>query len=308
MSTPRETLTALAEKLPLRKFLRISRSIVVNLDRIKELQPLSHGEYAVILSDRTKLTLSRSYRDTLQQLLGKIHDRTPDKCLPEKSSGTSPTSWPQQGHAAFVRSPSANRGKRQHRSYRGCQRHRERTLCPGHSQALSTPRQKFVTVNWRALPDTLLESELFGYKAGAFTDARRDKPGRFASANGGTIFLDEIGDISPAMQVRLLRVLQERISNTSGIEPVKTDVRIVAATNKDLGQQVRTGQFREDLYYRINVMRIELPASGSASKTPPADRALPHRFNKARGRSITGLSPAAFTRLMSHSFPGTSAS
>ena len=97
--------------------------------------------------------------------------------------------------------------------------------------------KKFVAINCGALPDTLLESELFGYKAGAFTDARHDKPGRFALAEGGTIFLDEIGDISPAMQARLLRVLQERVYEPlGGVEPVKTDVRVIAATNKNLAQ------------------------------------------------------------------------
>jgi len=104
-----------------------------------------------------------------------------------------------------------------------------------------SPRKKrpFVAVNCAALPDTLLESELFGHKAGAFTDARRDKPGRFALADGGTIFLDEIGDISPAMQVRLLRVLQERvIEPLGGVEPIKVDVRVIAATNKNLSQLV----------------------------------------------------------------------
>ena len=101
---------------------------------------------------------------------------------------------------------------------------------------------------------------MFGYKAGAFTDARQDKPGRFALADGGTLLLDEIGDISPAMQVRLLRVLQERTYEPLGsVEPVKTDVRIIAATNKDLGKLVRKGIFREDLFYRIHVIRLALP-------------------------------------------------
>ena len=111
--------------------------------------------------------------------------------------------------------------------------------------------KKFVAINCGALPDNLLESELFGYKAGAFTDARRDKPGRFALAEGGTVFLDEIGDISPAMQARLLRVLQERIYEPlGGVEPVKADVRVIAATNKNLGKLVEQGRFREDLFYR----------------------------------------------------------
>ncbi|MBM4085947.1 MAG: PAS domain-containing protein, partial [Planctomycetes bacterium] len=119
---------------------------------------------------------------------------------------------------------------------------------------LSARRKKpFVAVSCAALPDALLESELFGYKAGAFTDARKDKPGRFALAEGGTAFLDEIGDISAAMQVRLLRVLQERtFEPLGGTESVKANVRVVAATNRELAKLVEDGKFRSDLYYRIN--------------------------------------------------------
>ncbi|HDL98599.1 MAG TPA: PAS domain S-box protein, partial [Desulfobacteraceae bacterium] len=118
----------------------------------------------------------------------------------------------------------------------------------------------FVAVNSGALPDTLLESELFGYKAGAFTDARKDKKGRFAAAEKGTLFLDEIGDISPAMQVKLLRVIQSRTYEPLGSNaPIKTDVRIIAATNKKLEEMVSQGTFREDLYYRLNVVKIDLP-------------------------------------------------
>jgi len=118
----------------------------------------------------------------------------------------------------------------------------------------------FVAVNCGAFPDTLLESELFGYRKGAFTGADRDKPGRFALAASGTLFLDEIGEISPAMQVRLLRVLQERVYEPlGGVKPVKTDARIVAATHRNLAQLVRNGKFRQDLYYRINVIQLELP-------------------------------------------------
>ncbi|HSO10573.1 MAG TPA: sigma 54-interacting transcriptional regulator, partial [Desulfoprunum sp.] len=112
----------------------------------------------------------------------------------------------------------------------------------------------FVAINCGALPDTLLESELFGYRAGAFTGADRDKPGLFVAAEGGTILLDEMGDTSPAFQVKLLRVLEEReFQPLGGIASVRTDVRVIAATNRDLSQMVGDGMFRRDLFYRINI-------------------------------------------------------
>nr|WP_235605466.1 sigma 54-interacting transcriptional regulator [Syntrophotalea acetylenica] len=132
-----------------------------------------------------------------------------------------------------------------------------------------SPRRKrpFVAVNCGALPDTLLESELFGYKAGAFTHATRNKPGLFATAEGGTLLLDEIGDISPAFQVRLLRVLQERqIQPLGSTGPIPVNVRVLAATNRNLAEMAEQGAFRRDLFYRINVMRLDLPPCASAGK------------------------------------------
>jgi PAS domain S-box-containing protein len=171
-----------------------------------------------------------------------------------------------------------------------------------------SPRKhkRFMAVNCAALPDTLLESELFGYKAGAFTDARRDKPGRFAMADGGTIFLDEIGDISPAMQVRLLRVLQERVVEPlGGIEPVKVNVRVVVATNKDLLELVKEGKFREDLYYRIRVIHLQLPTLKQRREDIPllVDH-LVARFNRLQEKDIAGVSDEVMARLMGHEFPG----
>jgi PAS domain S-box-containing protein len=171
-----------------------------------------------------------------------------------------------------------------------------------------SPRKtkKFIALNCGALPDTLLESELFGYKAGAFTDARKDKPGRFALAEGGTLFLDEIGDISPAMQTRLLRVLQERTYEPlGGVESLRADVRIVAATNKSLDALVREGKFRDDLFYRVNVVRLELPALRERREDLPLliDH-LVARFNRLKGRDIAGVSDAVLARLMDHDFPG----
>jgi len=172
---------------------------------------------------------------------------------------------------------------------------------------LSPRRNKrFVVVNCAALPDTLLESELFGHKAGAFTDARSDKPGRFVLADGGTIFLDEIGDISPAMQVRLLRVLQDRIVEPLGsVESIKVDVRIVAATNKELAQLVREGRFRDDLYYRIRVVQLKIPDLRQRREDIPllVDH-LVAKFTSLQGKDIAGVSDEVMARLMEYDYPG----
>ena len=167
-------------------------------------------------------------------------------------------------------------------------------------------KKRFVAVNCAALPDALLESELFGYKAGAFTDARKDKPGRFALADGGTIFLDEIGDVSSAMQVRLLRVLQERCVEPLGAtESRKVNVRVVAATNKDLAQLVREGKFREDLFYRIRVIYLKIPSLLERREDIPLliDH-LVARFNHLQEKNIAGVSQEVLDRLMDHDYPG----
>ena len=172
---------------------------------------------------------------------------------------------------------------------------------------LSPRRNKrFVAVNCASLPDTLLESELFGHKAGAFTDARRDKPGRFVLADKGTIFLDEIGDISPAMQIRLLRVLQERVVEPLGsVEPIKVDVRVLAATNKDLGRQIREGKFRDDLYYRIRVVQLKLPPLRQRREDIPLlVEHLVAKFNVLQGKDITGVADEVMARLMNYEYPG----
>jgi len=171
-----------------------------------------------------------------------------------------------------------------------------------------SPRKKqaFVAVNCGALPDTLLESELFGYKAGAFTGAHKDKLGRFAIAKGGTLFLDEIGQVSPALQVRLLRVLQERVYEPLGsTRSESADVRILAATNSDLTEETRQGRFREDLYYRINVVRVELPPLRRRIEDIPllAGQFI-SRFNNLQNKQITGIAPEALSLLMAHDWPG----
>jgi len=164
----------------------------------------------------------------------------------------------------------------------------------------------FIGVNCGALPDTLVESELFGYVRGAFTDAKKDKPGRFAAAKGGTLLLDEIGDISAAVQVKLLRVLQEREYLPLGSsEPVKTDVRILAATNRDLSHEAMNGRFRQDLYFRLNVVRIVLPPLRSRwEDIPLLVNHFIERFNTLQGRRISGISKRAMTTLANHPFPG----
>jgi len=164
----------------------------------------------------------------------------------------------------------------------------------------------FVAINCGALPDSLLESELFGHKAGAFTDAKSDKPGRFAVAEGGTVFLDEIGDISPAMQVRLLRVLQEKVYEPLGaVEPVEADVRVVVATHRDLARLVEDGSFREDLFYRINVIRLELPTLRERREDIPllAEHFI-GRFNRLQGKDVIGVSDEVMAVLMQHDYPG----
>lgn len=167
-------------------------------------------------------------------------------------------------------------------------------------------KKSLIIVNSGALPDTLLESELFGYKAGAFTDAKKDKPGRFAMAKGGTIFLDEIGDISPALQVKLLRVLQDKTYEPLGaVGSVKADVRIIAATHRELPTLVEEGTFREDLYYRLNVVAINLPNLSERKEDIPilVDHFI-SRFNRLKRKNILGISEEVLSILMRHDFPG----
>ncbi len=164
----------------------------------------------------------------------------------------------------------------------------------------------FIAVNCGALPDTLLESELFGYKAGAFTDAKKDKAGRFALAEGGTIFLDEIGDISSAVQVKLLRVLQDKTYEpVGGVSSAKADVRIITATNKKLDKLVKENKFREDLYYRVNVMRLELPPLRNKKEDIPL--LVNHfisRFNHLHNKNICCVTNEVTAALLPYDYPG----
>ncbi len=172
---------------------------------------------------------------------------------------------------------------------------------------LSMRREKpFVAINCGALPDTLLESELFGYKAGAFTDAMSDKPGYFNMADGGTIMLDELGETSPAFQVKLLRVLEEReFQPLGGVEKQHVNVRILAATNRDIESLIAHGCFREDLFYRINIVRLQLPALKERKEDIPL--LIEHfieKMNRLQGKAVTGIDPEALNWLVSCEYPG----
>ncbi len=171
-----------------------------------------------------------------------------------------------------------------------------------------SPRRSapFVVVNCAALPEHLLESELFGYKAGAFTDAKKDKPGRFQRAHQGTLFLDEIGEMPASLQVKLLRVLQDKMVEPLGaLASEKVDVRIVAATNKELDLCVEQGDFRRDLYYRLNVVQIHMPALRERKEDLPllANHFI-RSFNMLQDKDVQGLSEDALAVLLRHAFPG----
>lgn len=172
--------------------------------------------------------------------------------------------------------------------------------------ASSRKDKPFVSVNCGAIPETLLESELFGYRSGAFTDARKDREGRFAAAAGGTIFLDEIGDIPHSLQVKLLRVLEEHVYEPLGAnDSIKVDIRVIAATNRNLKKAVEDGTFRDDLYYRLNVVNINLPPLRERLEDIPL--LIDHfvdRFRAEKKKDIAGVSDGVMSVLMHHSFPG----
>ena len=164
----------------------------------------------------------------------------------------------------------------------------------------------FVAVNCGALPENLLESELFGHKAGAFTDAKKDKPGRFQSAHGGTLFLDEIGDMPLPLQVKILRVLQEKIVEPLGsVQGVPVNVRVITATNRNLEEMVARQAFRSDLYYRLNVVRLVLPPLRQRLEDIPLlARHFITRQNALSGKDIQDLAPDVLQLLMRYPFPG----
>ncbi|HYA12838.1 MAG TPA: sigma-54 dependent transcriptional regulator [Syntrophales bacterium] len=164
----------------------------------------------------------------------------------------------------------------------------------------------FVKINCAAITETLLESELFGHEKGSFTGADRRKEGKFRQAEGGTLFLDEVSEMSPAMQVKLLRVLQEReITRVGGDEVIKVDVRVIAATNKDLIKEMEAGRFRDDLYYRLNVVMINVPSLRERREDIPliAQHFL-NMFAKKNHKSVKGFTPQVMDRLLKYNWPG----
>jgi two-component system response regulator HydG len=172
----------------------------------------------------------------------------------------------------------------------------------------NSPRQKkpFIKINCAAITETLLESELFGHEKGAFTGADRRKEGRFRLAHGGSIFLDEIGEMSVAMQVKLLRVLQEKeVQRVGGEEVIKVDVRVMAATNRDLEEEIKDGRFREDLYYRLNVVTLALPPLRQRQDDIPLlARYFLETFAEKNRKRIKGFTPQAMDRMMRYAWPG----
>jgi len=172
----------------------------------------------------------------------------------------------------------------------------------------NSPRKDgpFVKINCAAITETLLESELFGHEKGAFTGAHKKKEGRFRQAHGGSLFLDEISEMSLAMQVKVLRVLQEReITRVGGEEVIKVDVRIIAATNKNLLQEIEAGRFREDLYYRLNVVSLDMPPlRGRREDIPLLAQHFLKMFSEKNRKQIKGFTPQAMDRLLKYDWPG----
>jgi two-component system, NtrC family, response regulator HydG len=164
----------------------------------------------------------------------------------------------------------------------------------------------FAPINCAAIPEGLLESELFGHERGAFTGASSRREGRFERAHGGTLFLDEVGEMSPAIQVKLLRFLQDGVlERVGGTEPIHVDVRVVAATNKDLAAEVKAGRFREDLFYRLDVVSVRLPPLRERREDVPLlAMSFLRRFAEANGKKLSGLSPAALGALERYGWPG----
>lgn len=179
-------------------------------------------------------------------------------------------------------------------------------IAKGIHAASDRAKQAFVAVNCGAIPEDLLESELFGHEKGSFTGAHQERKGRFELAHNGTIFLDEIGDMSPKLQVKLLRVLQEkRIERVGSSKPITINTRVIAATHKNLEQLIKKGQFREDLYFRLNVIPIHIPSlKNRKSDLPILINYFIQKFNQEKKKRISGFSTEAFEALQNYTWPG----
>ena len=167
--------------------------------------------------------------------------------------------------------------------------------------------RSFMSINCSAIPDTLLESELFGFEKGSFTGANYTKKGLLETAHGGTVFFDEIGDVSPMFQIKVLRVLQEgEIMRVGGVRQIRVDVRVIAATNRDLRAACLRGSFREDLYYRLNVINVHLPPLRDRMEDVPtlAGHFVMKHASKRKDMTVRGISPEAMKMLMRHNYPG----
>jgi len=174
-----------------------------------------------------------------------------------------------------------------------------------HHRGLRAPKP-YIKVNCAALPETVIESELFGHERGAFTGALTQRKGRFELASRGTIFLDEVGDFSPATQIKLLRVLQEKeFERVGGMETIRADVRVIAATNRDLENLVNKGEFRQDLYYRLNVFSIPVPPLRERrADIPLLAEFFMERYSKTNRKAVRRVAAAAISRLTAYRWPG----
>jgi Nif-specific regulatory protein len=246
-------------------------------------QKLVEGERRRLLDENSKLRLELKERYDLRNIVG---NSRPMQQVYEQVAQAAPTTT-----TVLIRGESGT-GKE----------------LVAHAVHYGSPRAKkpFIKVSCGALPESLIESELFGYEPGAFTDARGQKKGRFELAHGGTLFLDEVGELSGSTQVKLLRVLQEReFERLGGVTPIKVNVRLVAATNKDLEAAVKEGTFREDLYYRLNVFAVFLPPL--RERRPDISLLADHfveKYGAAHGKDVRRIATTAIDMLMSYHWPG----
>ena len=262
------------------KFLGVVASMIGQAVRI---QQLIESERQRLLAENTQLRQELKERYDLRNLIGSSRPMQP---VYEQVAQVAPSTT-----TVLIRGESGT-GKE----------------LVAHAIHYGSPRadKPFIKVSCGALPETLIESELFGHEAGAFTDARARKKGRFELAHGGTLFLDEIGELSPATQVKLLRVLQEReFERLGGTRSIKVNVRIIAVTNKDLDAAVAAGTFREDLYYRFNVFSIYLPPLRDRKPDIPllADHFV-EKYGAAHGKDVRRLTTTVIDMLVSYHWPG----